>query len=184
MGEVILITGGARSGKSRMAEEMAMNSEGVVYVATALPIDDEMRQRIRRHRQRRPSCWTTVEKYRDLGGVIRENVGAEVILVDCITVMITNILMDIEIDWNDPSSSDLERAEGEVMREADGIIGAADGFTGRIILVTNEVGMSLVPEYPLGRVFRDIAGSVNQRLAEACDRVYLMVSGIPLKIKG
>lgn len=184
MGDVILITGGARSGKSRKAEEIASVYREVVYVATALPLDDEMRQRIQRHRERRPAGWVTVEKQSGLGSVIRENAESEVIIVDCVTVLISNILMDMEADWDHPEPKDSEEAERKVWFEIEDIIEAADGFKGCLILVTNEVGMSLVPEYPLGRVFRDIAGFTNQRLAKASSTVYLMVSGIPLRIKG
>lgn len=184
MSEVILVTGGARSGKSRMAEKMASRFKRVVYIATAVPLDEEMKQRIQRHKKRRPSGWATVEKNRGLSAAIAKCGDADAILVDCITVMITNVLMDIGIDWDHPNSADLEKAESEVMKEIDEICAAAVGFTGCVILVTNEVGMSLVSEYPLGRAFRDIAGFANQRLARICDSVYLMISGIPLKIKG
>lgn len=184
MGDVILITGGARSGKSRKAEEIASGYKDVVYVATALPLDDEMKQRIQKHRERRPPGWITVEKHSGLGDVIRENTAAEVILIDCITVLISNILIEMDVDWDNPSPADFEKAEKEVLFEIEDIINALGSFKGCLILVTNEVGMSLVPEHPLGRAFRDIAGFVNQRLAKVSVKVYLMVSGIPLKIKG
>ncbi|MDI6601595.1 MAG: bifunctional adenosylcobinamide kinase/adenosylcobinamide-phosphate guanylyltransferase [Thermoanaerobacteraceae bacterium] len=184
MAEIILLTGGARSGKSRKAEELATGYKKVVYIATSLPIDDEMRQRIQRHRQSRPEGWTTVEKYRDLYNVILKHKDSDVILLDCITVMISNILMDMDIDWDNPCQADFERAEKVVMHEIDDMLRGLEGFEGRFIMVTNEVGMSLIPEYPLGRAFRDIAGFVNQRLAQISDRVYLMVSGIALEIKG
>ncbi|TZE80900.1 bifunctional adenosylcobinamide kinase/adenosylcobinamide-phosphate guanylyltransferase [Calorimonas adulescens] len=184
MAETILVTGGARSGKSRMAEQLASGFDAVTYIATSIPVDVEMRHRIDKHRQRRPDSWITVEKYRDLDRVIAGHSHSKAILLDCITVMVSNLMLDLNIDWDKASMSDFDRAEKEVMGEIGKLIDGIRCFEGRFIIVTNEVGMSLVPEYPLGRAFRDIAGFVNQRLAEISDTVYLMVSGIAVKIKG
>lgn len=187
-----MITGGARSGKSTFAEEQARqhavnlnrsSEEGVLYIATALAFDEEMCERIRRHQRQRPAGWRTVEQFRGLKEVILR-APERVILLDCITVMLTNLLFaDGLVDEPDRQlAEELERRiAGEVQELLDAVRTRTDC---EVILVTNELGMGVVPAYPLGRIFRDIAGRANQRIAAASDRVYLVVSGIPVLIKG
>jgi len=180
---VILVTGGARSGKSEFAEKLAYEKgEGdVLYIATSLPVDDEMRERIKRHRERRPASWETVEAYKDLDREILKR-EKKVVLIDCLTVMISNLLMEVDLTWENSTLEQIDEIEDRISQEVDKILIVSNGV--EIIIVTNEVGMGLVPEYKLGRIFRDIAGRMNKKVAEASKEVYLMISGIPVKIKG
>jgi len=181
MGKLIFVTGGARSGKSRFAESLAAQHERVRYIATAVAFDDEMRARIAKHRQSRPQSWLTCEGYRDVGRFLCE---ADAVLLDCITIMVTNLMMDEPVDWDHATPAEADEAERHIQAEIDSLIAAARNFAGTLIVVSNELGMGLVPVYPFGRIYRDIAGRVNQRLAAAADEAYLTVSGIPVKIKG
>ena len=181
MGKLIFVTGGARSGKSTFAEELAARSENVTYIATAVAFDEEMRARIRHHKERRPAHWGTVEQYKDLGRVLSDLSGT--VLLDCVTVMLTNLMMDMPVDWEKPSAEDAQRAEDSIRGQIDGIVSAAKTRSGTLIVVTNELGMGLVPMTPFGRIFRDVAGRVNQGLAAQADEAYLLVSGIPVRLK-
>lgn len=178
-----LVTGGARSGKSRHAEQLAANFAHVLYIATSKIFDSEMEQRIQHHRDSRPAHWRTVEQYRDLNRVINEhNSAQEAVLLECITTLITNVMYDAagatpEDDW------DFETMEQVVNQQVDILLAACEASPAEVILVTNEVGMGIVPENRLARHFRDIAGRVNQRLAQRADEVWLVVSGIGVKIK-
>ena len=170
MSKVIMVTGGSRSGKSVLAEKKAIEygKRSVLYIATAIPVDEDMKERIRIHQERRDSEWGTYEGYRDLGEV---------------TVLITNILMEDEKDFDKLSSREIEDLEAQVMMELSNIIkGARDGNK-TLILVTNEVGMCVVPSYRLGRIFSDITGKANQLIASLSDEVYMSISGIPLRLK-
>ncbi|MCP4691781.1 MAG: bifunctional adenosylcobinamide kinase/adenosylcobinamide-phosphate guanylyltransferase, partial [Desulfobacterales bacterium] len=165
---------GCRSGKSshglRLAEEMA--DDGRVFMATCVPLDDEMKDRVARHQRDRDDSWKTVETPVALADAIRNKHGkARVILVDCLTLWTSNILMESE----DPGRID------ETIR---GLIQALEEAECPVILVSNEVGTGVVPANHLARLFRDTAGMLNQRVAAAADRVILMTAGIPLTLKG
>jgi len=183
MGRLIFVTGGARSGKSTFAEKLASQFEdSVSYIATSLPFDDEMKRRIEFHRRQRPSAWKTYEQYKDLNRIILES-HTQGILLDCITIMITNLMMEEDLDWDNICFEDLQRVEDKISCEIEKVITAARQSQGQVIVVSNELGMGLVPEYPLGRAFRDIAGRMNQKLARSADEVYFVVSGIPMRLK-
>lgn len=180
MGKLILVTGGARSGKSSYAEDMASQLKGdILYVATSIPCDDEMKLRIKKHIGRRPSNWETLEAYKDfdikLPPMLHKKSG---VLLDCITNLVSNLILENYEDGEDNKNME-NYITGEIMK----LISISKKSSVPFIMVTNEVGMSLVPEYPLGRLFRDIAGSINQIIAGEADEVYLCVSGIPVKIK-
>lgn len=184
MSKVILVTGGSRSGKSVLAEKKAIEygKRSVLYLATAIPVDDDMRERIRIHQERRDSEWGTYEGYRDLGQII-ENTEKNTILLDCVTVLITNILFEEERDFDSLSKKEIEDLEADALLELGNIVkGARDGNK-TLIMVTNEVGMSMVSSYRLGRIFSDLAGKANQMLASLSDEVYISISGIPLRLK-
>ncbi len=180
---MILITGGARSGKSRHAERLAASSERVLYIATSKIFDEEMATRIQHHRDSRPPHWRTVEQYRDLNSVIgAENDPQQAILLECITTLITNVMFDAagdapEEEW------DFASIEQQINQQIDLLLVACAASPAPVYLVTNEVGMGIVPENRLARHFRDIAGRVNQRLAHQAQEVWLLVSGIGVKIK-
>ena len=181
---IIYVTGGARSGKSRFAEKLAEESKDKLYIATAILFDDEMKARAEKHKQDRGNSWKTFEGYRDLDKVIIKNRCKDSILLDCITTMVTNIMFeDGEKNWESIKTEEIEKLEKRVTAEIEKLLEEGKKFKGNLIIVSNEVGMGLVPEYPLGRHFRDIAGRVNQIIAEKADEVYFLVSGIPMKIK-
>lgn len=182
---LIMVTGGARSGKSQFAESLAVKYAGysVLYIATSIPFDDEMKERVRRHRERRPKEWETVEAYNGISDIIRST-DKKAVLLDCLTVMVSNLLLEIDMTWEEKDLEDVDRAEEKITKEVDGLINASkENDKKDVIVVTNEVGMGLVPEYKLGRIFRDISGKMNKKIAENADSVYFMVSGIPLEIK-
>ncbi len=184
MSKVIMITGGSRSGKSVLAEKKAAEygKRSVLYIATAIATDEDMKERIRIHQERRDSEWGTYEGYRDLGDVIRET-EKNTILLDCVTVLITNILFEEERDFDTISKEEIAGIEADVMKELGNIIkGARDGNK-TLILVTNELGMSMVSSYRLGRIFTDMAGKANQLIASLSEEVYLSISGIPLRLR-
>ena len=168
MSKSILVTGGARSGKSAFAERLveAMGPKAV-YIATAEAHDDEMAARIAAHRARRGEGWTTREAPLDLIGALDATDGTAPRLVDCLTLWLSN-LMFAERDWE---------AEGRALVEA------IPRQAAPIVFVTNEVGSGIVPENALARAYRDAAGQLNQMIAAAVDDVYLTVSGIPMKVK-
>jgi adenosylcobinamide kinase/adenosylcobinamide-phosphate guanylyltransferase len=170
---VTLITGGARSGKSRYAMETALTAyRRRVFVATAQGFDDEMRDRIARHQQERDGSFHTIESPVDLAGAVGAiPAGTEVALIDCLTVWIGNLLHQEGEDRN-------------WFPQIDAFLEALRDPPCDLLVVTNEVGMGIVPDNPLARRFRDIAGSVNQKIGALADRVVLLVSGVPVTIKG
>ena len=179
----ILITGGARSGKSRFAQELAQRlGQPVLFVATAEAGDDEMRQRIEEHRRVRPTAWRTLETPTRVGQHIVQEIGsAKVVIIDCVTLLVSNILNQ----FLDPTSAHIDDslAEKAVTHEINELIDCLNRVAASFIIVTNEVGMGLVPDNKLGRTYRDLLGKANQRLAERADEVYLMVSGLPVRVK-
>lgn len=178
-----LVTGGARSGKSRHAESLVASAKSVLYIATSQIFDDEMAARIQHHRDGRPVHWRTEERWQRLSDVITpRNNRDEAVLLECITTLVTNLLFASGAG-EDPDGWDYVALEAHVQQEIDALIAACVACPSPVVLVTNEVGMGIVPENRLARHFRDIAGRVNQRLAQAADEVWLVVSGIGVKIK-
>ncbi|NNE89093.1 MAG: bifunctional adenosylcobinamide kinase/adenosylcobinamide-phosphate guanylyltransferase [Silicimonas sp.] len=168
MGKSILITGGARSGKSRFAEELVSGqSSALFYIATAQAFDAEMEARIAAHRARRGSEWTTVHAPLDLTAALEESDGKGPRLVDCLTLWLSNLM----------------HAERDVNAEVEALAQACARQTSPVTFVTNEVGGGIVPENALARRYRDAAGEMNQKLAAAVDEAYLVVSGCPVRIK-
>ncbi len=169
---IVLIGGGARSGKSRFALEYAeRHSRCPGFVATGEARDEEMRARIARHQQERGSRWTTIEEPLDLTGALaRESARFDLLLVDCLTLWLSNVLLDPGQDV---------RAELQRLDEC------LKGWSGpSLVLITNEVGLGIVPENPLAREFRDLAGEMNQLVARQADEVYWMVFGVAMTVKG
>ncbi len=166
-----LILGGARSGKSRFAERLAADSGlAVTYIATSQPLDGEMTERIAHHRERRPAHWTLVEEPLQLVRVLREQAAANrCLLVDCLTLWLTNLLM-------------LDDA-ARLAEERDALLECLDGLPGRILLVSNETGLGVVPLGELTRRYVDEAGWLHQAVAERAQRVTFMVAGLPMTLK-
>lgn len=184
MSQIILVTGGSRSGKSVIAEEKAIGIGGhsVLYLATAIPTDDDMKERIRIHQARRDPEWGTYEGYRGLGDIIK-NTGKSTILLDDITILITNIFFEKDRDFDTIGKDEIAALQDEVLAELSDIIRGAREGNKTLIMVTNEVGMSLTPAYRLGRIFSDVAGKANQHLAALSDEVVFSVCGCAVKIK-
>jgi adenosylcobinamide kinase/adenosylcobinamide-phosphate guanylyltransferase len=178
-----LILGGARSGKSAHAEQLAAARGGpVLYVATAEAWDEEMAARIAAHQAQRPPIWTTLEAPRRTGAAITRALAAHpdaiaTVLVDCLTLLASNVLLSLP----DPEAGDA--AEAALRAEVDALLAAYAVSDSAWIVVSNEVGLGVVPPYPLGRVYRDALGRANQQLAAAADEVLFMVAGLPMKVK-
>ena len=197
MGRIFFLLGGARSGKSEYSENLAASlSEKVAYVATAEIIDEEMKKRIELHRSRRPAGWQTFEFKESnisiddfnpmLESVISEH--REVILIDCITNLLFRIVYKHRVEDMEIIDNDFERKiEGEVQEFFEqflsGLIAASDKHNLNIIIVSNEVGLGLVPPYPFGRIFRDLLGLVNKKAALISDEVYFFVAGLKMQMK-
>lgn len=177
MARTILITGGARSGKSVLAEKLALEFPApLCYLATAETLDGEMQQRVRLHRERRGEEWQTLEEPLDLLRALKGCDGRYgVILVDCITLWLSNLLFAYENREEEP--------EGLILADVRQFADCLREMESPVILVSNEVGMGIVPENRLARLYRDIAGRANQLLAAAADEVHVVISGIPLRLK-
>jgi len=168
MGKLIFISGGARSGKSSFALELAKKSgKKVCFIATAIPMDSEMKERIKNHKNSRPKEWKTIEIQNNLDKKIKEE-KSEVILVDCLTIYVSYFM---------------GLTEEKIFKHTEKIIGAVKNSKSEIIVVSNEVGEGVHPETKLGRDYRDILGKVNQMFAKTADDFYMMFSGIPINIK-
>ncbi|GCE03342.1 bifunctional adenosylcobinamide kinase/adenosylcobinamide-phosphate guanylyltransferase [Dictyobacter aurantiacus] len=185
---LVLLLGGARSGKSTFAERLATKSgRSVAFIATAIAIDEDMRDRIARHQSSRPADWRTIEEPLHLAAALRQAAAAaDVVILDCLTVWLSNWL------FSQDNSAQLEndntisaRHYAGALQEIDALLQAVSelepGKT--LVVVSNEVGLGIVPAYALGRIYRDVLGLVNQRIAAAATRVYLMVAGLGVDIK-
>jgi adenosylcobinamide kinase/adenosylcobinamide-phosphate guanylyltransferase len=173
-----LITGGARCGKSRFAELLAAHTKRpVVYIATAQIGDEEMALRVKKHQQQRPSTWRLIEEPRNIRDTLLQLKDEDVIiLLDCVTLWLTNLLLAD----GDLSNNERETQILDVVKE---VAQLAQKIKPQVIFVSNEVGQGIVPEYPLARAYRDLAGRSNQILAHSADDVYLVVAGFPMEIK-
>ena len=170
--KIIFITGGVRSGKSQFALELARNFPGPkAYLATAQPLDREMAERIRRHKRNRPKDWQTLEEPLRVSAILKEKGDQfSLILIDCLTLWISNGLM---ANWT----------EKKFLQETDRLCKACRDARGSLIIVSNEVGMGIVPDNPSARMFRDLSGLIHQKVSQQADEVYFMVSGLPLQLK-
>lgn len=179
MDRLMLVTGGSRSGKSRYAQERAESYPAPrVFIATCRVCDGEMADRVQRHREaRNPADWRTIEEPLDLAGALLRAGESSVILVDCLTLWINNLLYEAESRGEHPTA---DKIAGECRR----VLAACRPVSGAVIFVSGEVGMGIVPENPLARLYRDCVGTCNQMVAAAADTVTLVASGIPLTLKG
>ncbi len=194
MAKIVLVTGGARSGKSAFAEERLADRERVCYIATGLPRgeDPEWQERVKLHQARRPQSWDTLEQYRDLATWIEQDDHGDYLL-DCATMLTTNRLFDLVNEWYPEKGylSDeqfLSKAEQARILEAmeaewSQILSAMKGREATFWIVTNEVGLGIVPDTRLGRYFRDLQGRVNQLIAKEASEVYLVICGLAQQLK-
>lgn len=178
-GKITLILGGARSGKSSYAQQLAEDSgKTVTFLATAQALDDEMSTRIKKHRAERPSHWDTLEIPCDIAAYASQ-IKSDVVILDCITLLITNLLMQFVKD----DIVDETPFMSAVQKEINELIATMREQNQDWLIVSNEVGLGLVPPYQMGRIYRDAIGWANQRLARKADKVIFMVAGIPMAIK-
>jgi adenosylcobinamide kinase/adenosylcobinamide-phosphate guanylyltransferase len=168
VGHITLVTGGARSGKSSRAEALVRALEGArFYIATSRVYDAEMAEKIAQHVEQRGAGWETVEEPLDLVGALDRTDGHGARLVDCLTLWLSNLMID-DLDWEEPCAR---------------LIAALGAQRSPVVMVSNEVGMGIVPDNRLGRRFRDAQGWLNQRVAQVADSVEFVVAGIPMKLK-
>ena len=181
MGQLTFIIGGARSGKSDHAEKLALLSDGeVLYIATAQALDQEMRRRIAAHKEKRSARWHTIELATDVGThLLSRPPHADVLILDCLTLLVSNALLKAAPD---PDQPDEAGARLVVETEIDSLLRAVEDIPGQWLIVSNEVGQGVVPAYAAGRLFRDLLGTANQRMADQADEVIWMVAGIPIPI--
>jgi adenosylcobinamide kinase/adenosylcobinamide-phosphate guanylyltransferase len=180
-----LILGGARSGKSDLGVRLAAASgRPVLFVATMDPGDDEMRRRVAAHRASRPAHWRTVEApYALMESLEADAQRGDFVLVDCLTLWVSNMLLASIGYESSPSAGEIDAAVFHAVRNAERLAGWADAFDGDVSVVSNEVGAGVVPEYALGRAFRDALGGANRALAAQAERVYWLAAGLALEIK-
>jgi adenosylcobinamide kinase/adenosylcobinamide-phosphate guanylyltransferase len=178
MGRLILVTGGARSGKSDFARQMAESLPGPrCFIATCPVVDAEMAERIARHREERAATeWQTVEEETDIAALLLARQGNYVCLIDCLTPWMNNLVYHAE-------RSEKSLDDSEVRRQCVLLTKAANDHPGTVICVTNEVGLGIVPDNPAARLYRDLVGRCNRLVAAAADEVYLVSCGIPLRLK-
>lgn len=199
---LIYITGGAKSGKSKFSENLLLSlnngKQKNIYLATSIVFDEEMQTKVELHKERRQDKWVTVEGYKDFYECLENTFVEEKsqekeksekkgsrnnILVDCLTNMISNIIFEnTDIDWDSPTKEQMKECDRMVKKQVEELLNVSSEFE-NMIIVSNELGMGIVPSYPLGRYFREIAGKMNQLVAEKADEVYFVISGIPMKIK-
>ena len=181
MGQITLLLGGARSGKSSYAQRLAEESgKSVTYLATAQALDDEeMSARIQKHQSERPSHWQTLEIPLDVAAHVSE-IKSDLVILDCMTLLTTNLLIKFE------KSELVDEAPftEAVYKEVADLLAAIRTGTQDWIIISNEIGLGLVPPYQMGRVYRDLLGWANQRMAQEADKVVFMVAGIPMMVKG
>jgi adenosylcobinamide kinase/adenosylcobinamide-phosphate guanylyltransferase len=179
----ILILGGARSGKSSYAQQLALNmQQPVLFVATAEAGDEEMKQRIEAHRRGRPATWKTLEATTQIGDRIRREIGRiPIVIIDCVTLLVSNVFNRYLDREDEPDFPELT-GKG-VITEIDALVYCMTQVNASFIVVSNEVGQGLVPVGNMSRLYRDLLGRANCMLAQDMDEVYLMVAGLPLKIK-
>ncbi|MBC6297857.1 bifunctional adenosylcobinamide kinase/adenosylcobinamide-phosphate guanylyltransferase [Listeria sp. FSL L7-1517] len=185
MGEIILVTGGARSGKSSFAEKVASNSERVLYVATGIAFQDDMefQARIKKHQASRPKTWETLEAFQGIPEYINAHAKKyEVILLDCVTMLVTNLFFQA-LGEQELTNSLADKIEAEIQSVVLEILLAGSKADAKLLFVTNEIGLGVVPENKMTRIFRDIIGRVNQQIAAQSDEVYFVLSGIPKRWK-
>jgi len=187
MSRVTLVTGGARSGKSAYAEQLAQESGGedVLYIATAVIVDEEFSKRVQRHKARRPVAWATEERYKDFVGLVKIEAfrRAKTLLLDCVGFALNNALYETLSDWDNPSDEEIALAETNLRGEIEALAGLCRQEEKNLIMVTNEVGDGLVPESRISRAYRDALGRSNCLAASLSDNVVLMTCGLPLELK-
>lgn len=183
---VTFVIGGARSGKSTFAEQKAKEYSGkVLYLATAVVTDRAMADRVKKHQQQRPKSWSTLEMYSNFNNLINheEFNECEAVLIDCITTLIGNLMFDSKIDFDNCKPDDVNNLENNITKEVLTLIDLCNKCNKKLIIVSNETGMGVVPSYYMGNYFRDMSGRINREIGSKSDNMYFIFSGIPIKLK-
>ncbi len=185
MSNIVLVTGGARSGKSNFAESLCIKQNNkTAYIATSIPFDDEMKNRVKKHQQSRPSDWKTYEIYKDIFSIIEElNLNHNTVIMDCVTLMVNNLMFTYGIDVDNATSEQLNELEEYIKNQTIKLLEEVKKTDLYFVIVSNEIGMGIVPENKLSRIYGDFVGRANQLIAKYSDEVYFVVSGIPMKVK-
>ncbi len=186
MSKIILVTGGARSGKSSFAEQLCLaRNNATAYIATSIPFDEEMKERVRKHQETRPTSWTTYETYQKVYTKIADiAANHETVILDCVTLMVNNLMFEENIDYDHMTPKQADSLEIYIKNEVEKLIEEIRKTQLYFVIVTNEIGMSPVATNKLTRIYIDIIGRVNQLIAKAADEVYFLVSGMPMQLKG
>ncbi len=186
MSNIILVTGGARSGKSSFAENLCKDrNNSTAYIATSIPFDKEMEDRVEKHKNSRPKEWKTYEIYKDIYKIIEEIwKDNNTVILDCVTLLVNNLMFNYEMDIDKASQEEINELEAYIQNQVKLLIEEVRKTDLYFVIVTNELGMGIVPANKLSRVYNDIVGRINQQIASQSNEVYFVVSGIPMKIKG
>ena len=185
MSNIILVTGGARSGKSSFAESLCKNQNNrIAYIATSIAFDDEMKNRVKKHQESRPKEWKTYEIYKDIYSIIDE-IGEkhDTVIMDCVTLMVNNLMFTYGIDVDKATSKELDELENYIRDQIEKLLDAVKKTNLYFVIVSNEIGMGIVPANKLSRIYSDFVGRENQLIGKYSDEVYFVVSGIPMKVK-
>lgn len=183
---VTFVIGGARSGKSSFAEMKAKEyAENVLYLATSVVTDQAMADRVKKHKEQRPKSWKTLEMYRDFKKLVdfSEFMDSDAVMIDCITTLIGNLMFDSKLDFDSCSIEKVNELEEHITREVMCLIDVCNHNNKKLIIVSNETGMGVVPSYYMGNYFRDISGRINNKISTMSDFMYFIFSGIPIKLK-
>lgn len=183
---VTFVIGGARSGKSTFAEEKAKEyGSKVLYVATATVTDEAMADRVKKHREQRPESWSTLEMHSEFRRLVdkKEFVECEVVLLDCISTLIGNLMFESGIDFDSCKSEVVNKLEKDITAEVLALIDVCNLNNKKLVIVSNETGMGVVPPYYMGSYFRDMSGRINREIGSKADFMYFIFSGIPIKLK-
>lgn len=185
MSNIILVTGGARSGKSSFAESLCIKQNNkTAYIATSVAFDDEMKNRVKKHQESRPISWKTYEIYKDIYSIVEElNKNHDTVIMDCVTLMVNNLMFTHGIEVDEATSEELNELENYIREQITKLLEAVKKTNLYFVIVTNEIGMGIVPENKLSRIYGDFVGRANQLIASYSNEVYFVVSGIPMKVK-
>nr|WP_312985637.1 bifunctional adenosylcobinamide kinase/adenosylcobinamide-phosphate guanylyltransferase [Clostridioides sp.] len=184
--KIVLVTGGSRSGKSCLAESLCSGqNNSTAYIATSIPFDEEMADRVKKHREQRSSEWDTYEIYKDVHKEI-QIIGSKyrTVILDCITLLVNNLMFDYSLDIENMSTDEIDKMKEYIYDQIEKLMAEIRNTDLYFVFVTNELGMGVMPDNKLSRIYTDIAGKVNQYIAKMSDEVFFVVSGIPMKIKG
>ncbi|MGO0862261.1 bifunctional adenosylcobinamide kinase/adenosylcobinamide-phosphate guanylyltransferase [Clostridioides difficile] len=185
MSQIILVTGGARSGKSNFAEKLCLDrNNNTAYIATSIPFDDEMKDRVRKHQESRPKSWKTYEIYEDIYSIIKNIYEKhETVILDCVTLLVNNLMFSHNLNIEESTQEEINKLEEYIKEQVSKLIEEIEKTNLYFVFVTNELGMGIVPGNKLSRIYTDIVGRINQYIASKSNEVYFVVSGIPMKIK-